>query len=243
MDLVDRVALITGGKRIGAVVAVALARAGADVALVYKRSRAEADQTASEVRGLGRRAVTIQADVTDPAACAALVEQTVRDLGRLDVLVNMASIYRSIPLAELTAAAWDAQLDVDLRAAFLCAHAAIPAMRKNGGGRIINFSDWIAASGRPRYPGYVPYFVAKRGIIALTEALALGAQDALPQGEDERLVLVANRELANLEQRRARRAAEVSLREAEKRCQLLLDSSVDAIANVHDGMHIYANRA
>ena len=173
MDLVDRVALITGGKRIGAVVAVALARAGADVALVYKRSRAEADQTASEVRGLGRRAVTIQADVTDPAACRALVEQTVRDLGRLDVLVNMASIYRSIPLAELTAAAWDAQLDVDLRAAFLCAHAAIPAMRKNGGGRIINFSDWIAASGRPRYPGYVPYFVAKRGIIALTEALAL----------------------------------------------------------------------
>ncbi|BAN50929.1 EAL domain-containing protein [Metapseudomonas resinovorans] len=77
----------------------------------------------------------------------------------------------------------------------------------------------------------------------ITEALALGAQDALPQGEDERLVLVANRELANLEQRRARRAAEVSLREAEKRCQLLLDSSVDAIAYVHDGMHIYANRA
>ncbi|WP_044870753.1 EAL domain-containing protein [Pseudomonas sp. LFM046] len=77
----------------------------------------------------------------------------------------------------------------------------------------------------------------------ITEALALGAQDALPQGEDERLVLVANRELANLEQRRARRAAEISLREAEKRCQLLLDSSVDAIAYVHDGMHIYANRA
>ncbi|MBT8765572.1 EAL domain-containing protein [Metapseudomonas boanensis] len=77
----------------------------------------------------------------------------------------------------------------------------------------------------------------------ITEALALGAQDALPQGEDERLVLVANRELANLEQRRGFRAAEVSLREAEKRCQLLLDSSVDAIAYVHDGMHIYANRA
>ncbi|MFV3412696.1 EAL domain-containing protein [Pseudomonas nitroreducens] len=78
---------------------------------------------------------------------------------------------------------------------------------------------------------------------AVTEALALGAQDALPQGEDERLILVANRELANLEERRARRAAEVALREAEKRCQLLLDSSVDAITYVHDGMHIYANRA
>jgi diguanylate cyclase (GGDEF)-like protein/PAS domain S-box-containing protein len=78
---------------------------------------------------------------------------------------------------------------------------------------------------------------------AITEALALGAQDALPQGEDERLMLVANRELANLEERRARRVAEVALREAEKRCQLLLDSSVDAITYVHEGMHIYANRA
>ena len=78
---------------------------------------------------------------------------------------------------------------------------------------------------------------------AITEALMLGAQRALPQGEDEWLVLVASRELANLEDRRARRSAELALREAEKRCQLLLDSSVDAIAYVHDGMHIYANRA
>ncbi len=77
----------------------------------------------------------------------------------------------------------------------------------------------------------------------ITEALMLGAQNALPKGEDERLILVANRELANLEQRRALRAAEVALHEAEKRCQLLLDSSVDAITYVHDGMHIYANRA
>lgn len=78
---------------------------------------------------------------------------------------------------------------------------------------------------------------------AITEALALGAQGALPQGEDEWLILIAKRELANLEERRARRSAELALREAEKRCQLLLDSSVDAIAYVHDGMHIYANRA
>jgi NAD(P)-dependent dehydrogenase (short-subunit alcohol dehydrogenase family) len=173
MDLAGRVALITGGKRIGAVVAVALARAGADVALVYNRSRAEADETADEIRKSGRRALTIQADVSDPAACAALVGQTVRELGRLDVLINMASIYRSRPLEQLTAADWDAQLNVDLRAAFLCAHAAAPAMRQNGGGRIINFADWVAASGRPRYMGYVPYYVAKRGVIALTEVLAL----------------------------------------------------------------------
>lgn len=78
---------------------------------------------------------------------------------------------------------------------------------------------------------------------AITEAMLFGAQDALPQGEDERLVLVAKRELASLDERRARRAAEVALREAEKRCQLLLESSVDAITYVHDGMHIYANRS
>lgn len=78
---------------------------------------------------------------------------------------------------------------------------------------------------------------------AITEALLLGAQDALPQGDDERLMLVAERELRNLEERRGRRTAEMALREAEKRCQLLLDSSVDAITYVHDGMHIYVNRA
>ena len=78
---------------------------------------------------------------------------------------------------------------------------------------------------------------------AITEALMLGASSALPQGEDELLVLQANRDLANLEDRRSKRAAELALREAEKRCQLLLESSIDAITYVHDGMHIYANRS
>ncbi|MDM1695707.1 EAL domain-containing protein [Thiopseudomonas alkaliphila] len=77
----------------------------------------------------------------------------------------------------------------------------------------------------------------------ITETLDLGAQDAVPQGHDQRLLLVAKRELNNLEDRRSRRAAEVALREVEKRCQLLLDSSIDAIAYIHDGMHIYANRS
>jgi NAD(P)-dependent dehydrogenase (short-subunit alcohol dehydrogenase family) len=85
----------------------------------------------------------------------------------------MASVYVRKPFADLTAADWDANLNVDLRAAFLCAHAAAPHMKAAGGGRIVNFSDWVAKSGRPRYAGYVPYYVAKSGIIALTEALAL----------------------------------------------------------------------
>jgi NAD(P)-dependent dehydrogenase (short-subunit alcohol dehydrogenase family) len=173
MDLTSRVVLITGAKRVGAVLARAAAARGADVAVSYNRSREEADETVAAVRATGRRAIAIEANVADPAACAALVAATDRELGRLDVLVNMASIYKSVPFDALDVDSWEKQLAVDLRGAFLCAHAAVPVMRRTGGGRIINFSDWVAASGRPRYKGYVGYYVAKAGAKALTEALAL----------------------------------------------------------------------
>ena len=173
MELHDRVALITGGKRIGAAVAIDLAGRGMDVALCYNRSRREAEEAAVAVGAAGRRVTVIQADLSQAGECSRLVHDAVESLGRLDVLLNMASVYSSVPLDETDDAAWDAVLDVDLRAAFLCARAAVPHLRAAGGGRIINFSDWIAASGRPRYKGYVPYYVAKRGIIGLTEALAL----------------------------------------------------------------------
>lgn len=173
MELTNRVALITGGKRIGAVVATELARRGADVALVYRSSGAAADETAAGVRALGRRSLVLQADLRRSADCTRVVEDTVRDLGRLDVLVNMASIYRSRPFDALTEQDWDDQLDVDLKSIYLCSRAAVPPMRRQGGGRIINFSDWVARSGRPRYLGFLPYYVAKAGVIALTEALAL----------------------------------------------------------------------
>lgn len=173
MELTDRAALITGGKRIGAVVATELARRGADVALVYRTSRTEADETAHAVREFGRRSVVLQADLQQPDAGDRVVEEAVGALGRLDILVNMASIYQKKPWDTLDVADWDAQMAVDLRAAWLCARAAVPHMRRLRGGRIINFSDWIARSGRPRYVGYLPYYVAKAGVIALTEALAL----------------------------------------------------------------------
>ncbi|MGH9217981.1 MAG: SDR family NAD(P)-dependent oxidoreductase [Vicinamibacterales bacterium] len=173
MDTHGKVALITGGKRIGAVVATTLARAGVDIALVYNRSRAEAAETEAAIHALGRRAILVQADVTNEGASAEAVAASVRELGRLDILINMASLYLEKPFAELTAADWDRQLAVDLRATFLFAHAAAPVMKKAGGGRIINFADWVAASARPRYPGYTPYYVAKAGVKALTETLAL----------------------------------------------------------------------
>jgi len=173
VDLTSKVALITGGKRIGLVVAGELAALGADVAMSYARSKTEAEQAVSVVRAATRRAAAFQADLAQPDAATHLIQSVVDTFGRLDILINMASVYVQRPFADLTAADWDAVLNVDLRAAFLCAHAAAPHMRAQGGGRIINFSDWIARSGRPRYTGYVPYYVAKTGIIALTEALAL----------------------------------------------------------------------
>jgi NAD(P)-dependent dehydrogenase (short-subunit alcohol dehydrogenase family) len=173
MTLRDRVALITGGKRIGQVVARELAARGADIALSYRGSKDEADQTAAAIRAAGGRAAVIAADLGKTEDCRALVEAVVDRLGRIDVIINMASIYGSKPFDETTEQDWQQNIDINLRSAFLCAKAAVPYMRKQGGGRIINFSDWLARSGRPQYKGFVAYYTAKAGIIGLTEALAL----------------------------------------------------------------------
>lgn len=173
VDLTNKVALITGGKRIGLAVAGQLAARGADVVLGYARSRDEAEQAARSVRASGRRAEIVQADLSQPSGCEALVRAAAEKLGRLDVLLNMASVYQRRSFEDLTAADWDRTLNVDLRGSFLCALAAAPHMRRQAGGHIINFSDWTARSGRPRYRSYLPYYVAKAGVIALTEALAL----------------------------------------------------------------------
>ena len=173
MDLKDRVVLLTGAKRMGAAIATAAAAKGADIALSYNRSQAEAEEAAGQVRAAGRRALIVQTDVADPDACQTLVERVGQTFGRLDVLVNMASVYQAVPFDDLDIAAWDHQLAVDLRSAFACSRAAVPLMRRSGGGRIVNFTDWVAASARPRYQGYLAYYVAKAGVKALTEGLAL----------------------------------------------------------------------
>lgn len=164
MDLAGAGALVTGGRRLGASVAAALARRGARVSLSSRRPLDAAPEP---------NVVVTRADLTDAGACRRLVDDTAASLGRLDVLVNMASSYVSRPFAELDASDWDRALAVDARAAYLCALAAAPHLRAGGRGRIVNVSDWVASSGRPRYRGYLPYYVAKAAVIGLTEALAL----------------------------------------------------------------------
>jgi NAD(P)-dependent dehydrogenase (short-subunit alcohol dehydrogenase family) len=177
---VARAALVTGSRRIGAAVARALGDAGFDVAVACHRSRSEAEGAAQAIREAGRRAVVIEADLSDAGQCRDLVDRAAAAFGRLDVVALLASRFDRQPFAELDAPAWDRALAVDLSASFHCVHAAVPYLRRAGGGRIVLFSDWVAASGRPRYRGYTPYYVAKRGVIALGEALALElARDAI----------------------------------------------------------------
>jgi NAD(P)-dependent dehydrogenase (short-subunit alcohol dehydrogenase family) len=117
------------------------------------------------------RAVVIRADATQEDQVAEAVKETHRALGRIDILLNMASIYLSTP--DPTAADWSKAVDSIARSVFLFTNAAAPIMKQSGGARIINFADWLPASGRPHYKGFVPYYVSKAAVIALTESLAL----------------------------------------------------------------------
>ena len=157
----------------GPVIADRLTARGADVIVTYRGSSADADEVVAAAHARGAKALAVQADVSDASSVAALMDTVETSFGRLDVVVNMASIYESVAFDTMTEDDWHRQLGVDLHGTFRVCRAAVPLLRRSGGGRIINFTDWVVASGRPRYEGYVAYYVAKAGVKALTEVLAL----------------------------------------------------------------------
>ncbi len=173
LNLEGQIAMVTGTRRLGRAVAAALARDGADVAVTWRSSRREAEEAAREVRASGRRALVLELDLGDPAAIEKAVAQVVAELGGVDILVNVASIYEKVPVERSGAEDWDRNMSANARGAFLCAKAVIPVMKRRGGGRIVNFADWLPASRRPRYMGYAAYYASKSAVIAMTEALAL----------------------------------------------------------------------
>lgn len=163
-----RRALVTGGAvRVGRALALALARAGMDVAIGYHRSRAEARATVRALEVEGARAVAVRADLGDPREARGMVERAARALGGLDVLVNSAARFYRTPLASTTPAQFDDLLGVNLRGAFFCAQAAARLMRR--GGHIVNIGDVITELSRP---AWIPYTLSKAGVLALTRGLA-----------------------------------------------------------------------
>ena len=168
-ELTGKVALVTGGAvRVGREIVRALADAGADVAIGYRRSAGEARAAVREMQARGVRAVALRADVARPREARALVANTVRRLGRLDLLVNNAALFFRTPVATTTPAQFDRLLAVNLRAPFFVSQAAARAMGRRGG-RIINIADVGAVRA---WPGYVPYGVSKAGVVMLTRGLA-----------------------------------------------------------------------
>ena len=170
METTGKVALITGsGVRVGKRIALALAERGMHVAVHYHTSAEPARETVAEIRALGVDAEAFQGDLARTDSIRALIEAIDARWGRLDVLVNSAAIFPRTPWDEIDEAVWDRTLDVNLKAPFFTAWHAVPLMRRNGGGKIINIADWAGL--RP-YKNYLPYVISKGGIVTMTKAMA-----------------------------------------------------------------------
>jgi 3-oxoacyl-[acyl-carrier protein] reductase len=169
-DLKNRVALVTGASRgIGAGIGIALARAGAHVAVNYREQAAAAQSVCAQIVALGRNAIAVQADVSRVRDITRMVKEVEASLGPVDILVNNAAIAQPRPFEEITETEWDQILSVNLKSVFLVTQAVIAGMRKRKWGRIINLSSVAAQTG-----GAVGahYAASKAGIIGLTHSCA-----------------------------------------------------------------------
>ena len=166
-----KVVLVTGAQRgIGRAIAIRFAEAGADVALNYLDDKAGAESAAAEITALGRKATTIGADIAKPEQARRLVADAERALGPIDVLVNNAAIFPRAPFLDLTEATWDAVLDTNLKASFVCAQEVSRRMVAAGRpGTIINISSGAPYRGSMRATAYM---ASKLGIVGLTRGMA-----------------------------------------------------------------------
>ncbi len=173
MKLQGKVALITGGGTgIGREIGLSFAGEGASIAVNYSRSEKEATETAQEIRDLGVSALTIKTDVSQDAQVRSMVDTVVDELGRLDILVNSAGATTFVKLEDLeglTEEMWDQALNVNLKGTFFCCRAAVPAMKKQGGGSIINISSIAGFTGTG---SSIAYCASKAGAICVTKSLA-----------------------------------------------------------------------
>lgn len=169
MDLAGRVALVTGaGRRLGAAIAIGLARAGCDVAVHHHASADGAEATLAAARAAGRRAERFPGDLRDAQIARGLPDRVVETFGRLDVVVNSAAVIAQAAFADITAAAWHDTLALNLSAAFFVSQGAAPHLRRRHG-KIVNLADVAAFE---VWPSYLPLNISKAGIVMLTHGLA-----------------------------------------------------------------------
>ncbi|MDI3340995.1 MAG: 3-oxoacyl-[acyl-carrier-protein] reductase [Sphaerobacter sp.] len=169
-DAVTRSAIVTGAVRgIGRATALRLARDGYRVVVNYRGDEAEAQAVVDEITAAGGTAFAIRADVTDADAVGRMVEETINQFGRLDVLVNNAGITRDTLMMRMKEADWAAVLEANLTSTFLCCKAAIRPMMRQRYGRIVNLTSVVGLVGNA---GQVNYAASKAGIIGLTKSLA-----------------------------------------------------------------------
>lgn len=175
MDITDKKAVVTGaGQGIGKAIALRLANAGADVAIL-ELNLTSAEAVAEQIEALGRQSIPIPTDVSDSDDVNAAIDKVLSEFGRVDILVNNAGIAgRTLPLTELDESDWDSVIGVNLTGVFLCCKAVIDTMIRQDYGRIVNIAS---ISGKEGNPTMIPYSVSKAGVICLTKALAKEVTD------------------------------------------------------------------
>jgi len=204
-DLKGKAAVVTGGNGgIGLGMARGLAEAGADIAVVG-RNQEKSKQAAADLAGRGVRAIAIEADVTDNTAVAAMTERVIGEFGRIDILVNNAGINIRKPPHQLEPAEWDSVISTNLTSAFLCSKAVHGAMKKGGGGKIINIGSMMSIFGASFTPAYA---ASKGGIVQFTRSCAcawapdnIQANAILPGWIDTDLTRRARQEVGGLNER------------------------------------------
>ncbi len=171
MHIANSVILITGAAmRVGRTVALELAKKGAIIAFSYYLEQEPWRETMQEIKDLCGECLAIQTEIRSAADVKNLVQQTIDHYGRVDVLINNASIWLKAPFLEISEADWDLSLDVNLKGPFLAAQAVAPYMLAQGQGLILNITDLSAFQ---TWPGYAHHAASKAGLVALTKSLAV----------------------------------------------------------------------
>lgn len=170
MNREHNVAIVTGGgRRLGQAIAIALAENGFDVVVNYYESKSGANQTIKQIKAIGRRAFAVKADISNKSQVQRVVNITLQQFGRIDLLVNNSSIFIESPLTKTSEKNWDTTIDINLKGTFLCSQAVAPIMLKQKSGRIINIAS---LGGLQAWTQHLPYSVSKAGVIMLTKILA-----------------------------------------------------------------------